>query len=181
MKHPSIHSLLLCVALAGVIAGTSTDIHARNGEKTFGLHGGYVGQNKSCNAGITLSYRFWEHFTLAPSASYVFRHEGLDAFTIGIDGRFPFSLSQDGKVELYPLAGISYWRWSTHTLDIPELLSPYDGFDDVTTRESRFAVDFGAGVAWNATSRLVLGIEAKYALMHHTPTWICNASIAYKF
>lgn len=149
-------------------------------EKTFGLRGGYVSRNQSGLAGLCLTYRVNNYFRLAPSANYIFRHHGRDAFTLAADGQFLFDIPAS-SVTIYPIAGISYWVWNIRNLPSGIRPEPDASFNDVTTRHSRFALDFGAGWQYKVSSTMSLTINVSYSLMHHTPSWISTAGISYIF
>lgn len=181
MRLISSRIILPAVLALASAACVTQPASARNGEKTFGLKAGYVGRFTTGNAGIFLTYRFAEHFRLAPAATYMFRKDGVDALAFEADGHFLFSAGGNDRILFYPLAGIAYWSLNTRDLQHPDKAPDDVEHDDVSTRKSRFALNAGAGVQWTVTPTLALGLEVKYAAMHHTPTWVSSLSIAYKF
>lgn len=178
MKISNRFRIIGTIVIIALSALNSFNVNSK--EKTFGIGGGYINRNHSGIAGLNFTYKFTEHFRLAPSVNYAFRHHGRDAFMLAADGQFPFELTSTGNFSIFPLAGISYWTWNVKNL--PSDLYDIDvEFDDVTTRHSRFALDMGAGCQWKASPTLALSFVITYAIMHHTPALLVSGGIAYIF
>lgn len=93
MKSKSIRMLTLVALLVASVM----PVFAQRGEKTFGIRGSYVSRNTSASAGLYMTYRFSGLFRLAPSADYVFRHDGSDAFSVNLDTHYTFNLGIRSK------------------------------------------------------------------------------------
>lgn len=150
-------------------------IQAQRGEKVLGVHTGYISKNESAIAGLFFQYSFSEHFRLSPEIGCVFRHQGLDAFTLDANAHFPFAFSSS-HAGLYPLAGINYSSWNYHNND-----HGIKDIDDVSTRKSRFGLNAGAGFELRPTSGLKLKVEAKYCLIESFSSAQISVGIGYIF
>ncbi len=177
MKSKSIRMLTLVALLVASVM----PVFAQRGEKTFGIRGSYVSRNTSASAGLYMTYRFSGLFRLAPSADYVFRHDGSDAFSVNLDTHYTFNLGIRSKVSVYPMVGLGYWAWNTHDSGNAAGVRSDDDTDDVTTRITRLSLNMGAGIEWKLTSSFRLGFEAKYALMKDRPTAVVGISVGYCF
>lgn len=169
-----IKAWIAALALAGGIA-TPVAAIARDGihEKTVGLTAGYIGHNNSAVAGIEFSYRFSNHFRLAPQALYAFRHNEEDALIINLNAEVPFDLGE--KWEIYPLAGLNYTSWNFHGNKV------INDDSDVTSRITRFGLNVGGGVAINISTTLRIGAEFQWALVKGYNSANAMAKIAYIF
>lgn len=159
------------VTILAVAATVSCAAHA--GEKTLGIHAGYNSRGESALAGITFTYRFSEHFRLAPSVSYVFKHHDLDAYAFNIDTQYPIVLGTS-RVSFYPLAGLSLSSWTMRYADAVDT-------DDAKSRYSRIGFNVGGGFDMRVTSTLRVGIEAAYNYVKDFDGANIRASIAYCF
>lgn len=146
------------------------------GQKSVGLRAGFTTRNTTATAGLYFSYRFTEHFRLAPKIDYAFPHHQTDAFSFDIDFESPFALSSTGKVNFYPIAGLNYSTFSRHLTD-----AEMEDSDDTSQRSNEFGLSLGAGLEYFATPSLRLAIEGKGVLIKkYTGGWF-NLSIGYVF
>lgn len=168
-------SLSVKIAVAMLAAATAVPAWAVEpaGNMSLGLRTGYVSRNTTAAAGLYFQYRFTDHFRLAPSADYVFRHNNKDALMLNVDAQVPFSLGT-GKVALYPLAGLNFSAWNHHEM-------ADDSNDDVTTRVSRFGFNVGAGAELYATSTLKFALEGKFIGVKGHSCGEVTVSIGYIF
>lgn len=170
MKNPIARIIL---AAAAIIALVPACTYAR-GEATFGVETGYASKNESAIAGLFFQYDLTGSLRIAPDVGFVFRHKDLDAFNANVNLHFPFSFP--GRVVgLYPLAGVSYASWNRHNIDFDT------DTDDVSTRVSRFGLNFGAGVEIRPTSTLKLKAELKYNLVKAFSGGYVAVGIGYMF
>lgn len=147
------------------------------GQKAFGVRTGYVSDNNSVDAGLFFQYTFSKHFRLEPSADIIFRNKNRDAFMINLDAHIPFGFS-NSKFDLYPLAGLNYSSWNRHT----KLVDNESHIDnDVSTRKSRFGVNFGAGFDLKVSETLKINLQAEYTLIKTYSTLRAMVGIAYVF
>jgi len=168
-KH--IVGILAIAASMAAFSPQNAAAKSRPGEKTVYVQTGYAGYNNSALAGLEFSFRFTNHFRIAPSANYMFRHEGKDALTINLNFQMPFEVLP--ALELYPLAGITYASWNFHP--------SHDDTEDVTTRLSRFGLRFGGGAALRLTGNLRLGLDVDYVVIKDFSDVEAFIKIGYSF
>lgn len=144
-------------------------------EKAVGIRAGYATRNDCPLAGLSFQYSFSQHFRLAPSADYMFRHHGTDAFAFNINAQFPIALSANDAWRFYPLAGVGYCNWSHHGIE------DAGSNKDVTEHTTRLGLNAGAGIEFMCTPTLKLSLEGKYNLMKSYSGGVFNLGIAYVF
>ncbi|MDE6438807.1 MAG: porin family protein [Muribaculaceae bacterium] len=142
------------------------------GEKSLGLLAGYNTYNHSAIAGFEFTYRFSRNFRLAPGVLYAFRNQRRDALMVNVNAHFPIPCST--AVTAYPLAGINYSSWNFRHFDPATA-------NDVTSRDSRFGLNAGAGVDFALRGNLRLGAEAYYTFIKSYSGAAVAAKIAYAF
>lgn len=170
--------LAILIAVMGMsISASAADI--AKGTKTFGVRTGFATLNRAPLAGIEFSYAFNRHFILAPSIDYAFRNDNLDGLLFNIDYHGPWQLTPSRRLYIYHIAGINYASWSSH--DQSEAPVNSSSGDDVTTRVNRFGLDFGAGIAYYATSHLRLSLQGKFNWVKDHNSGIFNIGISYVF
>ncbi|MBO4955223.1 MAG: outer membrane beta-barrel protein [Muribaculaceae bacterium] len=168
--------ITLIVSILSLIAIAAPAANAQHGEKSVGLRAGYTTRNNTASAGLYFSYRFTEHFRIAPKIDYAFRHNKTDAFSFNFDTEYPIALNTVNTVNFYPIAGLNYSTYSTHTS-----VADSDESDDASVRESHFGLNLGAGVEYFATPTLRLSFESKCQLVKkYTGGWF-TISIGYRF
>lgn len=176
MSVRTIKAAAAAVIVAVIMAmSPSTAAQAVKGEKSVGPRIGYISENNSATAGLFFQYAFSSHFRLAPEIGYVFRHDRKDAFMFDINAHFPFGFTGE-KVAFYPLAGLNYSSWNCH-FDREE----FDKIKDVSTRKSRFGMNFGAGFDLRCSETLKLSLEAKYLLIKEFSCAQIGVGISYVF
>lgn len=163
------------LALSSVIMPLESNAGGK-GEKSVGLRAGFTTRNTTATAGLYFSYRFSEHFRLAPKIDYAFQHHSIDAFSLDVDAEMPISLSSSGRVNFYPIAGLNYSTFSHHGLR-----EDRDTSDDTSQRSNEFGLSVGAGVEYFPTKSLRLAIEGKGKLIKKYSGGWFNVSIGYVF
>ena len=162
-------ALILAMLMGVIVSSAQVD----RGEKMLGVKLGYVTHNQSAVAGLMFRYAVSPWVRIVPEVGCVFRHKDQDAFVADINAQVPFTFGTK-KVDLYPLAGVTFNAWTRH-IGMP------DGSDDVTDRVSRFGANLGAGFDLRCTSTLNLGIEARYSFVKSYTSLYLTASISYVF
>lgn len=165
---------VVIAVLISVFAVTAT-AQVKQGEKSFGPKIGYASKNESATAGLFFQYAVTSHFRLSPEIGYIFRHNDLDAFTIDLNGQFPFGFTGE-RVAFYPLAGLNYSSWNSHFLT-----DDIDKIDDVSTRVTRLGLNAGAGFELRCNESMKLTLEAKYCLTKHYNSAMISAGISFIF
>ncbi|MCM1348874.1 MAG: porin family protein [Firmicutes bacterium] len=171
-----IGTLIAPIALSIMLLLPTAVMAQHKGEKSVGLRGGFTTRQTTATAGLYFSYRFTEHFRISPKMDYAFRHKGTDAFSFDMDFEMPFSLSPSGKANFYPIAGLNYSTFSTHTIFTED-----NGSDDTSQRSNEFGLALGAGVEYFATPTLRLAFESKGILIKKYSGGWFNVSIGYVF
>lgn len=144
-------------------------------EKAVGIRVGYATRNDCPLAGLSFQYTLKPHFRIAPSADYLFRHHGTDAFAFNLNAQFPIALTPAGRCRFYPLVGLAYYNWSHHNAEDLDL------HRDVTSHTIRMGLNAGAGFEVLCTPTLKLSLEGKAALMKSYSEGVFNIGIAYVF
>ncbi len=163
------------IIAVSAISALSFEADAQRGEKVIGIQAGYNSHNESAVAGVFFSYRFSQHFRVAPSAQYVFRNKHTDAFLLNCDLQVPFSFGLK-RVELYPMAGLCFASWNTHSL-----MKSVTHTDDVSSRTDRFGLNIGAGMSVKCTSTLRLNFDVRYSVIDDYNTTMATVGIGYCF
>lgn len=172
---------LATVIIALIFACLPADALAWRGEKSVGLRGGFTSKNTTATAGLYFSYRFSEHFRFAPKFDYAFQHHGTDAFAFNFDTEYPIALDKgEGKVNFYPIAGLNYSTFTSHTA-VEDIETRTDDSDDSSQRTNHFGLNLGAGIEYFATPTLRLSLESKCLLIKQfTGAWL-TVGIGYRF
>ena len=149
---------------------------AQKGEKSVGLRAGFTTRETTAAAGLYFSYRFSEHFRLSPKVDYAFRHNGTDAFSFNFDAEVPVALNQTSSVIFYPIGGLNYSTFSTHSQIVDEETTL-----DSSERSNHFGLNLGAGIEYRPTPTLRLAFESKCQLIkQNTGGWF-TLSLGYIF
>lgn len=149
-------------------------VRAEHHEKIFGVKAGWISRNESALAGLAFQYRFSEHFRLGADAEIAFRNKDRDALLIDIDTQYPIDCSS--RVEFYPILGANFSAWSLH-----QTIEEEEESNDVTSRTSRFGLNFGCGLGVKVSQTLRLNFEARGTLVKGNNAARITAGIAYVF
>ena len=137
------------------------------GEKTFGIHGGYISRNSSAEIGLFFQYSFTEYFRLQPSADLSFRHRNRDSFLFDLNAQFPIPILSKSHFSLYPFAGLNFSSWNRHyNVPKPGSDEAWDEFNPgYNNRTNRFGANIGAGFDLKVNSTLKLNVEGGYTFV----------------
>ena len=172
MKHLKSFVTALLLILLCVPAATGAN---RKGDTSLGPKVGYISKNKSALAGLVFQYSFSDHLRISPEVSCDFRHNDLDAFIMDVNVHAPFNFTGD-KVDLYPLAGLTFNSWGKHWTEVTERNS-----DDVTNHVNRWGLNLGAGMDLRCNQTLKFTLEARYSLVKSFSNFQLAVGIAYVF
>jgi outer membrane protein X len=117
--------------------------------------------------GAKFQYSVTNPLRLEGSFTYFLKKDYLKMWDLSVNGHWLFPLSD--KITVYPLAGLGILNCS---LDLGELSG------DPT---SDFTFNFGGGVDFNLTDKLILNAEVKYKISDVWSRLQLSAGIAYKF
>lgn len=141
------------------------------GQKSLGLSAGYSSYNESAVAGVEFTYRFCRNLRVAPGASYVFRHRGVDAMQLNLNVQVPLPVARG--VAVYPYAGFNYSSYNRH--------KAWGQSDDSSGRISRCGLNLGAGLDLDLTRSLRLGVSGGYLVIRRFHGAEVVARVAYVF
>lgn len=167
--HSSIFKTIIVITFMSLAATFTSEAQS----SYIGVSTGYNTKNESGSVGVWMNYDVSSVFRIAPNVEYIFRSQHSDAFLINLDFNFPLPLKTSTKIDVYPIAGVTYACWSIHT--------PMRNSDDVTTRKNRFGLNVGAGVGYRVTDRMKLKLDARYSLVKDFSTTIISLGIGYAF
>lgn len=170
LKYPAILAALICASAMNFSASAQ-----HKGEKSVGLRTGFTTRNTTATAGLYFSYRFSEHFRIAPKIDYAFPHHSTDAFSFDIDAEMPISLSAADNVNFYPIGGLNYSTYTIHGN------SADNSSESTSQRNNQFGLSLGAGVEYFPTHSLRLAFESKGVLIKKFSGGWFNVSIGYQF
>lgn len=181
MKKTILSALFAIFAMACISLPCDAYGQSFRGQKSVGLRGGFTTRNTTATAGLYFSYRFTEHFRMAPKVEYAFRHHDTDAFSFNFDTEMPVALDgSTGRVNFYPIAGLNYSTFTSHVVADNDV-EREEASDDSSQRTNHFGLNIGAGLEYFATPTLRLAFESKCLLMkQYTGGWF-NISIGYVF
>lgn len=172
MKHFKSYIFALLIIL---MCAPATVAANRKGDTSLGPKLGYISKNKSVLAGLVFQYSFTDYLRISPELSCDFRRDNLDAFILDVNMHAPLNFTGD-KVDLYPLAGLTFNSWGKHWSDTARETS-----DDVTSHVNRWGLNLGAGMDLRCNQTLKLSIEARYSLVKAYSNFQLTLGIAYVF
>ncbi|GAP73102.1 hypothetical protein SAMD00024442_6_73 [Candidatus Symbiothrix dinenymphae] len=134
---------LLLIAVCGV------SVSAQKGEMAVGLNLGYDVDGSAFAVGAKFNYGITDHLRVSPSFNYFLGD--ISSWEINADVHYLFNVADNFKV--YPLVGVTYASMS---------MSSSEGGVSMSMSMSEIGVNLGAGLGYDLTDRIALGLEAKY-------------------
>lgn len=161
---------------------------AQKGEKAIGINLGYGSEVSNVGLGAKFRYGITDAIRTEASFDYFFKKDGLSMWDINLNAHYLFHLSD--KLNVYPLAGLTYTNWKMAGYDID--LGNFEGFGndwgdyvedstDESSKSGKFGVNLGAGIEYGLTSNLSIGFEVKYQLIADFNQAVLGIGVAYKF
>jgi len=162
--------LLMAMATAMLTAGAESGEWAVGGQVVYGT--------KAETAGIGLHVKncLTDAFRLGLSSNYYFKHAGVNAFDVNLEGNYLFELGE--KVRLYPLAGVVLGIWHADGVNVS-----YGGMNfgvDGKT-ETKFGANLGGGIDFLVSDHLGLNAEVKYQIISHASQVVFGIGASYRF
>ena len=115
---------------------------------------------------LPMPFRLIDRLRLEPSFNFFFKKDFVSMWDFNANVHYQFPVG--GKVDLYPLAGLS-------VLGIKASVLGYSASD------TEIGLNLGGGVDFDLSERLVLNVEAKYKIGGEWSRFILSAGIGYKF
>jgi outer membrane protein X len=163
-----------------LMAVMSLNGFAQKGEKAIGVNLGYGSQIKSLAIGVKFSYGVTDPIRVSPSFNYFIKKDGLSEWEINADVHYLFNVTS--QITVYPLAGVTFSGWKFDMGGMFGDMGDYGGeVEDASSTVTRFGANVGAGIGYNLTDHLSVGLEAKYSIIADFDQFVPTINVAYKF
>ena len=140
---------------------------AQKGIQATGIQLNYGTEISSIGIGLKYQYNITNEIRLEPSVNYYFENDGLDMFDINANVHSLFPMSSN--VRVYPLAGLSYSKWSA------------DAGNGWEVSTNKFGLNLGGGAEFDINKDLMMNFEVKYQLINDFDQAVISMGIAYMF
>ena len=140
---------------------------AQKGIQATGIQLNYGTEISSIGIGLKYQYNITNEIRLEPSVNYYFENDGLDMFDINANVHYLFPMSSN--VRVYPLAGLSYSKWSA------------DAGNGWEVSTNKFGLNLGGGAEFDINKDLMMNFEVKYQLINDFDQAVISMGIAYMF
>lgn len=140
---------------------------AQKGIQAAGVQLNYGTEISSIGIGLKYQYNITNEIRLEPSVNYYFENDGLDMFDINANVHYLFPMSSN--VRVYPLAGLSYSKWSA------------DAGNGWEVSTNKFGLNLGGGAEFDINKDLMMNFEVKYQLINDFDQAVISMGIAYMF
>lgn len=157
------------IVLIGMMFFVMSNALAQKGIQTVGVHLAYGTEIKSVGLGIKYQNNITDAIRFEPSINYFFEKDNLDMFDINFNAHYLLPL--DSNVRVYPLAGLTYTRWSWDS-------AASEGWD---LTQDKFGVNLGAGAEFDIADEWLINFELKYQLVKDFDQAVFNIGVAYMF
>jgi outer membrane protein X len=151
----------------------SLSVFAQKGEKAVGLNFGYGSEIKSPAIGVKFNYGITDQIRVSPSFNYFLEKNGLSGWEINADAHYLFNVAP--KISVYPLAGLTFTGW---TFDWGGM---FEGAESSSNTETRLGVNIGAGIGYQLTDNISIGLELKYSVISDFDQIVPMINFTYKF
>lgn len=133
----------ILLATAMIIAALGSQAKAVDLAAGIGLN--YATKFDQAGLGLKVQVGLTPNWRIQPEIIYFFQNRNVSTFQANFDVHYAFNIAP--KLNVYPLAGVSFSSWS------------YDYSDcDANTR---FGVNLGAGLEYRVASRLDIFVEER--------------------
>jgi outer membrane protein X len=124
--------------------------------------------------GAKFQYNVMNPLRLEASFTYFLKKNYITMWDLGVNAHWLFALGD--KINVYPLAGVGLLNYG-YDLDLG--LGAY-GIDD-SASATDFAFNFGGGIDFKLSEKLILNAELKYKLSGEWDRLLISAGLAYRF
>lgn len=159
-----------------VMAATMMMASAESGEWNVGGQVVYGTKAETAGIGLHVKNCLTDAFRANLSSNYYFKHSGVTAFDVNLEGNYLFNLGE--KARVYPLAGVVLGIWHADGVNVS-----YGGMDfgvDGQT-DSKFGCNLGGGIDYLVSERLGLNAEVKYQIISHASQVVFGVGASYRF
>lgn len=168
MKKALIGLLICFLASYNVNAQDQTGVFSLSGNLSYGT------DIESLGVALRAQYGFTSHLRGAGEYKYYIDRHNLSAWGFNADGHYVFSVSD--AVQLYPIAGMSFSRW---TLDYGR--SHIVGLHPLKNSHNRIGLNAGFGAQVAVGRNMFLQMEAKEALIKDHTQFVTSIGFTYQF
>ena len=151
--------------MLAILATSSVCVFAQKGDKSAGVNLNFGTTAKNVGLGAKFQYGITDAIRIEPSLTYYFGGSGM--LDITANAHYVFNIVP--KFNVYPLAGIGFDMCRYETVDFGDVSDYYPGvgLDYETKHETDvcFKFNFGAGVEYDVTSRIAMGLELRYEVI----------------
>ena len=155
------------IVLFGMMFFFMGSAFAQKGIQAAGAQLSYGTEVNSIGIGVKYQYNITDNIRLEPSVNYFFENDGIDMFDINANAHYLFPMASN--IRVYPLAGLSYSKWSANA---------GDGWEVST---SKFGLNLGGGAEFDISDNLMMNFEVKYQLISKFDQSVLSMGIAYMF
>ncbi len=154
-------------------------VSAQDQTGKFSLAGNlnYGTKIESLGIGLRGQYGFMENIRGSLEYKYYIDRNSVSAWGISADAHYVFGVSD--RISLYPIAGITYSRWTT---DLGRI--KVDGIElpEVTKNsENRLGLNIGFAGQYSLTDNTFIQAEAKEALIKDFTQFVISVGFMYQF
>ena len=162
--------LILVMATAMLMA------HAESGEWNVGGQVVYGTKAETAGIGLHVKKCLTDALRLNLSSNYYFKHSGVTAFDVNLEGNYLFNVGE--KVRVYPLAGVCVGIWHADGINVSNGEISI-GVDSQT--ESKGGGNLGGGIDYLLTDHFGLNAEVKYQIISHASQVVFGIGASYRF
>ncbi len=157
------------VAIAICLAATTTAGAQEKGDMAVGGNLVLGTGNSYTNIGIgaKFQYNVTQPIRLEGSFTYFLEKDYVSMWDLGVNGHWLFAVAEN-KFNVYPLAGLGIMG-----------IAVDHGFGSASSSEVCF--NFGGGIDYSLTEKLVLNAEAKYKVVENWNRLVLSVGLAYRF
>lgn len=179
------------ILLSAIIAMASVGaVFAQKGESAVGINVGVAPCMESgaslTNVGVGVKYQY--NFTNAlrgeADFDYALKSKGISMWDLSANVHYLFNVTE--KFKIYPLVGVGYanlkGEWSVDFDDDDLGFEPYSD-DEISGSDttSKLLVNVGVGAEYAISSRVSIGVEAKYQYIKDFSRLPISVGVTYKF
>lgn len=164
------------IILILVMAAAMLMAHAESGEWNVGGQVVYGTKAETAGIGLHVKKCLTDALRLNLSSNYYFKHSGVTAFDVNLEGNYLFGVGE--KVRVYPLAGVVLGIWHADGVNVS-----YGGMNfgvDGQTN-TKFGANLGGGVDYLVSEHLGLNAEVKYQIISHASQVVFGIGASYRF